>query len=283
MAKLMALGSLAIIMVALPCYARSSRHSSQPGAPSILLHLMGGRPVVDNVFLNGQGPFRFLLDTGAQTNQVQASIASKFGLAPTFRVEMATASGTILVAGGRIGEVSLGSATASNQEFLFTSLDGVHAFSTDIQGVLGQEFLTHFDYLLDFAGHRLIFGAILLKGGTRVDFEMNDGRPTIETSEGKLVLDSGTDTTILFRESSSAPGGRVRTASGSASVSMVQSLRLRIAGCDYRPAIAASLPRVSLGEDGLLPASLFHAVYIGNSGKYAILNPRVDSAAAGPR
>jgi predicted aspartyl protease len=237
---------------------------------------MAGRLVADDVFLNGQGPFRFLLDTGAQTNQVQASIASKLGLAPTFRLEMTTASGTIPVVGGRIAEVSLGSAIGSNQEFLFTSLDGVHTLSAGIQGVLGQEFLARFDYLLDFAGRRLVFGAAAPEGGSRVGLETIDGRPAIETSEGKLVLDSGTDTTILFRASRSAPDGRVLTASGSTAAGAVQGLRLRIAGREYQPARAASLPRASMGEDGELPASLFHAVFVSNSSKYVILDPRVN-------
>src|SRR5579872_6673730 len=122
MSKLIAFGSLMIIAVALPCNARSL----PPSDGSIRLRLMGGRPVVDDVFLNGQGPFRFLVDTGAQTNQIEAPIARKLGLAPTFRVEMVTAAGTVPVAGGRVPEVSLGSATATNQEFLFTTLDGIH-------------------------------------------------------------------------------------------------------------------------------------------------------------
>ena len=271
MSKLIALGSLMIVAAALPCNARSS----QPTDGSIRLRLAGGRPVVDDVFLNGHGPFRFLLDTGAQTNQVEASIAGKLGLTPTFRVEMGTASGTSTVAGGRIAEVSLGTATASDQEFLFTSLGGVHGVSADIQGVLGQEFLAHFDYLFDFAGHRLVFTATAPEGGTRVELATIEGRPVIETSEGKLVVDSGTDTTILFRPSSSAQNGRIRTAAGSASVSMVQNLRLRIAGHEYHPASAASVAKTSQGEDGLVPASLFHAVFIGNSGRYAILDPVV--------
>jgi hypothetical protein len=233
---------------------------------------MGGRPVIDDVFLNGQGPYRFLLDTGAQTNQVETSLARKLGLTPTFRLEMDTAAGTIPVPGGHIAEVSLGSAIASNQEFLFTTLDGVHNLSPDIRGVLGEEFLAHFDYLLDFAGHRLVFGAADPQGGSRVNFATVNGCPAIETSEGKLVLDSGSDTTLLFRASSSAPGGQIRTASGSASVSTIQNLRLRIAGREYHPSNAASVPGASQGgEDGLVPASLFHGILIRNSGHYVIL------------
>ena len=92
-----ALCSLMIILAALPDNARCS----QPPEPAVKLHMLMGRPVVDGVFLNGQGPFRFLFDTGAQSNQVQASIARKLGLTPIFQTKMDTVSGAIYVAGGR--------------------------------------------------------------------------------------------------------------------------------------------------------------------------------------
>jgi hypothetical protein len=234
--------------------------------------MMMGRPVVDGVFLNGQGPYRFLIDTGAQANEVEATLAGKLGLAPAFQVEMTTVSGTIPVVGGRIAEVVLGSVKASNQEFLFTTLDDVHALSGDIHGVLGQEFLSRFDFLLDFANRRLVFRAPIPEGGRRVGVETIHGRPAIETSEGKLVLDSGTDAAILFRASSLGEG-QVRTASGFTSVATVHRLLLRIAGREYHPANTAFIPRSSPGEDGELPASLFHAVFFSNSGRYVILDP----------
>jgi hypothetical protein len=277
MPRLTDLSSILIVIAALPCNGRAAQLSET----SVKLHMVMGRPVVDSVFINGQGPFRFLLDTGAQTNQLDAAIARQLGLVPTFQVEMATVSGTIPVSGGRIVEVSLGSANASNQEFLFTALDGVHALSVDVQGVLGQEFLSRFDYLLDFARHRLLFGEAASEGGTRVGFETIDGCPAIETSEGKLVLDSGTNTTILYRPSFSGPEGPVvRTASGTAAVSTIQSLRLNIAGREYHLTRTASIPRALLGGDGVLPAGMFHAVFVSNSGKFAVLNPVTRSQAA---
>src|ERR1700685_4434566 len=118
MSKHIALGSLMIISALVPCHARAL----PPLDGSIRLNTIAGIPVVDGVFLSGHGPYRFLLDTGAQTNQVEASIARKIGLATTFQVKMATAAGVIPVDGGRVAEVSLGSASASSQEFLFTTL-----------------------------------------------------------------------------------------------------------------------------------------------------------------
>ena len=39
-------------------------------ASSLKLYILGGRPFVSSVFLNSRGPYRFLLETGAQSNQV---------------------------------------------------------------------------------------------------------------------------------------------------------------------------------------------------------------------
>jgi site-specific recombinase XerC len=72
MSKLKAVGTLMILMTALPCNARSSR----PPINSIHLRTLSGRPVVDDVFLNGQGPFRFLVDTGRIASDPTLGVAT---------------------------------------------------------------------------------------------------------------------------------------------------------------------------------------------------------------
>jgi hypothetical protein len=180
---------------------------------------------------------------------VETSLAQKIGLASTFQVNMVTAAAVIPVNGGRVAEVSLGSANASNQEFLFTTLDGAPVLSTEIKGVLGQEFLARFDYLLDFAKHRLVFGEPTPEGGSRLSFETINGCPVIETSEGNLVLDSGANSTILYRSSlPSADSRLIHTESGTAPASTIRRLRLEIAGREYHPANATSIPKGSLKQ-----------------------------------
>jgi hypothetical protein len=243
---------------------------------SLKIMVLSGRPVVDGVYLNGTGPFRFLVDTGAETNQVEAAVARKIGLAPTFRVNMVTTAGAMAVGGGKVGEVTLGSATASNQEFLFTGLEGVHQLSPGIQGVLGQEFLSRFDYLLDFAGRRIVFGAAEPGGENRTGFTLVDGRPAVETDRGKLVVDSGTATAIVYANSTGSSDGRVVTNSGSVASSAARDLKFQLGGHSYST-VAAFAPRGGLREDGIVPASLFHAVYVSNSGRYLVLNPGTSS------
>ncbi len=203
---------------------------------------------------------------------MDASIARRIGLSAAYRVELASITGTTHVPGGVAGEISLGSATAFNQEILFTSLEGMTGLGAGIDGILGQEFLAHFNYLLDFANSLVVFGGPVPQGGSRVAFESINTRPAIETSEGKLVIDSGTNVTILYR-ASTAPhrGTTLRTSSGSTFIPQAKNLRLRIAGREYQVTVA-STPS-TLKEDGVLQATLFHALFVSNSGKYVILDP----------
>src|SRR5579863_9819906 len=113
------------------------------------LQMIEGFPVVDGVYINGHGPYRFLVDTGAQTNEVDRKLARSIGLHAEYQSELATPTGATLVGGGRGIEVALSPVRAGDQEFLYTDLRGARQVSANIQGVLGEEFLARFDYLLD--------------------------------------------------------------------------------------------------------------------------------------
>ena len=49
----------------------------------VKLEITNGVTVVDGVFLNGNGPYRFMLDTGSETNQLEPEIALKLGIQST--------------------------------------------------------------------------------------------------------------------------------------------------------------------------------------------------------
>lgn len=217
------------------------------------LDVRQGHPVVRGVYVNGHGPYRFLLDTGAQVNHIHGPLARSLGLRPTFQVDLVTVTGSARTPGTGGLEVAVDSAQASQQEFLFTDLVAVRQLGSDIQGVLGQAFLSRFDYLLDLRGKRLEFGAVQ-RAGTRVGFQLVDGRPAVFTSLGSLVLDSGTDRLILYSR-------------------VVRAKPLVIEGRTLRYYEAITVPRQpTAGEDGLLPASLFRTVFFSNSEGYLILD-----------
>ena len=248
--------------------------NARPNSNSTLsLQVRDGRPVVEGVYLNGSGPYRFLLDTGARTNQIEAGIARLLRLRPMYRVEMVTSAGTVLVDAAKNLAVTVGPVTATDQEFLFTSLDAVHRWSPNVQGVLGQEFLEKFDYLLDFGNARIVFGSARVQG-VQAQVEVLDGRPAVFTNLGRLILDSGTNRLILFGSPSGIIGTPkiLQTSSGVGTAYAVFGKKLMIEGQAYEHSGAFSIPRPgNLPEDGLLPASLFKAVYVNNSEKLVVL------------
>lgn len=250
---------------------------SQTVAPAIRLSMLAGKPCVDGVFLNGHGPYRFLVDTGSQSNQLEAGLARKLGLASTSQVRLYTPSGSATVPAGTVSKVSLGPMDASDQEFLFTAFDGIHTQAADIQGILGQEFLTHFDYTLDIRHRRLMFSGEAPKG-EKLDVRLIFGRMTVSTSIGDLVLDSGAEMLFLFRDSPRMATARVMAASGiAAPISFDAAPAVEIGGRIYHPDKAEFHKVPDAEEAGLLPVNLFDSIFISNSKRFVVLNPEMKS------
>jgi hypothetical protein len=176
------------------------------------------------------------------------------------------------VSGGDGIEVLLDSPKAEDQQFLFLRLDAIHDFAPDIQGVLGQEFLSRFDYALDLRGKRLEFGKGD-KNGTRAPFKMINAEPVVSASLGDLILDSGVGQLVLFglqADHGYGLKGELRTATGSQQIGLVSGRPLIIEGRKISRGDAVALPNRTPGVDGLLPISLFKAIYICNSEGYVV-------------
>ncbi len=141
--------------------------------------------MVHGVYVNGHGPYSFLLDTGTTANHLDPKLAQAIGLKATFRSQLVSSTGSKYVPGTDGVEVTLGSVHAEGQRFSFTGVDLVRQLTPGVQGVLGQTFLSHFDYLLNLRG-------------IRTPLRIDQARPVVSTSPGALGLDSGTRWVTLF-------------------------------------------------------------------------------------
>jgi predicted aspartyl protease len=190
-----------------PLAARSSEET-------VSLQIRQGRPVVDGVYLNGHGPYRFLVDTGTTLNHVDPRVAEAIGITATFTTELRTASGRTQASGTSGIDVALGPGRAEGQTFLFAGLVVLRHISSDIEGVLGQEFLSHFDYSLDMRTKQMTFGTVAMaRSRLRVPFQLVDGRPVVATSLGPLVLDTGASLMVRFTSPATLPTRELVTAS----------------------------------------------------------------------
>jgi hypothetical protein len=242
------------------------------------MQVRDGRPVVDGVYVNGHGPYRFLLDTGANVNLIETGIARKIGMSATFQVDLASSAGETQTSGSDGNEVALDGVKAHAQRFLFSGLEAIHGSSPDIHGVLGQWFLAQFDYTLNLRGKRIEFGKIEpgkeAGSRTRTRFHKINARPVISTSLGVLALDSGANRLVLFGvrpDSGPDARGELRTVAGSQQVGIVSSKSLVIEGRKFWGGDAVAMPsRTEPGVNGLLPLGLFKSIYFCNSESYVV-------------
>ena len=161
--------------------------------------------MVDSVYINGKGPYRFLLDTGASTNQIDEKLAMELGLAMSYRVEFVTANGQGYLPGGLVQEISLGGVTARNAEMIWTPAAAGFGLNGAVRGLIGQEFLSRFNYLLDLELRALVFDPLI--HGERVLFERVNQMAVIKVHGlGRLVLDSGASSLCLYRDPGAAAG-----------------------------------------------------------------------------
>ena len=97
--------------------------------------------------LNGRGPFRFLLDTGATHHVLKPEAARALGLKLEGGGEIdAGGGGTVEAAVARVAEVRVGAFTLKGQRFFVTPLPASYPFD----GFLGAELFKHFIVDIDF-------------------------------------------------------------------------------------------------------------------------------------
>ena len=256
--------------------------------------------LVDNTLIvvalnSGQGDrFDFVLDTGTDTTVVDPSIASRLSFAPVERIQVVSLGNASMALRGSIPILSAGSFRMRNIPVLVKDLSNMRKLDSHIAGIVGQNFLSHFNYLIDYQRRlvRLQTGDEIpeITGGDHVAIESTENRMMVaaeahsrSATRLNLLLDSGASSLVLLRSASrmlnisrqatalqETSDGQVELQVGRVSEMTVGSQRLR----DIAVLLPAIEPSVPIG-DGLLPTILFRAVYVNNQDGYVIFNPGI--------
>jgi hypothetical protein len=232
------------------------------------------------VRLNGQGPFRMMVDTGTTSCSIMPRVVQQLGLAAQYRVHFVTPAGEKVLPGSRSVEVRLGSTVVKDVEFIWQDGSGFENARLDADGVIGQNLLSRFDYLLDYKHREIIIDSAEPHGGQPLKFTLVAGRMVVPASTDRpnlrLVLASAASNVFLWRSA----GERV-----------VGPMEDFIAMNGRKGVVVRSLPRLTVGdqtierieagtvtvedpekqEDGLLPSSLFRSVFVSNSEQFVKL------------
>lgn len=283
--------SLMIVSLVAPMRAADSRQARPAADVHFLSSLPGG--VVIPVFIGGEGPYRFLLDTGSSHTVISQTLATTIGAPPVAKAPLATSVGSIVALVVRLPPVAVGSARVESLLATALPVNAAAALEDGISGVIGQDFLSQFDYTLDYRASRLLWDAEGDRDtGVRLSLEPSHGRFLVRLPQNercrcpvRLVPDSGADGVVLFAGSNAdrlpmdaaAAWLGVSTLAGNASARGVTIRQLLVAPATLRdlPAARVVLPENTPEEgDGLLPLSLFARVSFRNREGYMSVQAR---------
>jgi hypothetical protein len=274
---------------------------------SSTLHPIQDDLFVVRVLINRTGPYDFLVDTGSQITTIDPVLASVLHL----RIEGTTGVSGVATqsrsAFAFLDLIEVGSHSVPQSLAVIQDIAELKAADPRIRGILGENFLSHFDLLIDNRQQILCLDesttlAQAVKGeriplyqpyGPRDDLPFM--RPLIVTVQlatadaapVRLRLDSGSNAAVLY-----AAPRFLR-----ASVSRAQMLQREVNGVEQTFAVLPAqdvrvgvfavrqmsflIPVNGIGggpsprEDGLLPTAAFKRVFISYSENYAAFDPWV--------
>jgi len=248
-----------------------------------------GVPLV-RVHVTSEQEAWFVLDTGATGTTIHTALARRLGLDATGRSRVTTLAGTARVATARLDAFAIvGLPVTHELDVAVHDMDLVRRSAPGADGIVGQDVLSRYDYLIDTARARLTIGRFAApSSGMHVPLRASAGRPILMLDNGRgpygLVLDTGADVLVMeARAARQAIGdvppvarsrGRLATHLGGRDVDVEHHVGIRVANVDLPAVAVVRLPADAWSmspEVGLLPASLFSRVYVSARTGTAVL------------
>jgi hypothetical protein len=198
---------------------------------------MGGRPIID-VKINGKGPYRFILDTGAVTTVVSDELSRELSLSPLAGVQVASVGGGPAPQIVVIQNVRIGDAVLEGMIAAVMPLGGLLKGENTPRGVLSAANFPGYLLTYDYPGrHISIKKGALDSADSKSTFQYSEEQvlPTVPVRiaghDTQVHLDTGSPfgltlpvkfLTELPLASQPKEAGRVRTGGGEFPVSIAR-------------------------------------------------------------
>jgi predicted aspartyl protease len=124
-----------------------------PKSAKVKFRLAGGvQPLILlPVRVNGEGPFEFILDTGAGTSLLSSDLAKKLNIKIISTKEGQSADGKISVSLAKVDSLAVGQAKLEDLDVGIVDLSHIgKTIGTKIDGDVGYNFLKHFRITIDY-------------------------------------------------------------------------------------------------------------------------------------
>jgi hypothetical protein len=269
--------------------------------------IVAGALLVIPVRINQAGPYDFMVDTGSELTVIDPSLASHLALRPKGTVGLIATASYLRASAAELDTLEAGSHVVEKPLVVVQDLGQIRAADPRIRGVLGENFLAHFDLLIDYE-HRLL----CLDESKLMEAEMRGehiplvtpGHPENEvpftvrlvvsvnlsdTGSRSILLqvDSGSDGPILYSgnkewaepllKRASLRGDKASQAQQAFAVLPLQDMRVGrriIRKVPFVTPVTAAQNIPNREEDGVLPAVLFQRLYISHADRYLVFDPK---------
>ena len=253
----------------------------------MVIEMDGG--IVVMVRIQGRGPFRFRLDTGASRTVVSRELSARIGLTPSGASILITPTGRTIRPLITTGELRAGCMSAAALDALVVPAADLESGGR-VDGLIGQDLLFTHVYTLDYNRRRLSCHPSGREPAhaVRLPLTVIDGRALVSLPQARgalnLVPDSGADRLVLFSRAGQPPNALVtpreavqtRSIAGQRVVRrvLVQALQVGDARLGDHDGVVIDAPETELMGDGLLPLHLFARVTFNGPAGYVVIEPR---------
>lgn len=131
-----------------------------PSSAKVKFRLAGGAQplILLPVEVNGEGPFEFILDTGAGTSLLSPELGQKLGVKVIGSKEGQSAGGAVSVSLAKVDSLAVGSTKLDDVDVGLVDLSHIgRTVGAKIDGDLGYNFLKHFRIALDYRRSEIHF------------------------------------------------------------------------------------------------------------------------------
>ncbi len=253
------------------------------------------------ISVNHSGPYNFLLDTGTQMTMIAPSLAAELHLNTQGSAVVAGVGFHAAASVAQLDLLEAGSHAVANQKVLVFDIKNPESIDLHYRGVLGEDFLSQFDMLIDNDHNLLCLDdssamAPDVKGShiaLAAPARTADGMPALRSliiaaslSDGtrpvRLKLDSGTNVSFLFNTAQYLPLELLRwTSTHGGGFDGAEHRYLTVTPQDVQIG-SLEISRVSfftfadakkdsgLTGDGLLATGLFRRVFISHAHHFVV-------------
>ncbi len=275
---------------------------AKPQQPVTVPFLHSSKPfIVIDVSINGHGPYPLVLDTGSNVTAVDASVFEESGLQQVGTSLVTTLKSTnSSYVRGIAKEVALGGLSVRNVEVL--EVNGVNYGYIDrrVRGILGENFLDHFDLLIDNEHRQLLFdqgdslassfeGEHLPMSQTSIVREsvihhgpvVSVTLQSYRSSPLRMLLDTGTNQLTFFQTAAKRWSGANADASTALGVGgdlpcETWNDKIRWGKLTLRDVQVASCKNATADKfdvEGYMPTYMFRQILISHAHSYVVPNP----------